>query len=202
MPSITAQEGEIESPETPTGEDGNTLFDIKRKVQNRYKVILEESWKHERPEVRNPDRRWYEIIPCQGFKKPPEQEGPFICLYSEDPPTLQLYTNRPINAKTIWKEIKKYPGTRADFHMDGEAVLFFPPSRLEMVATLAGGRKRRQLSEVQKEAMARGRVKAGLVRDEKGRIVHSQAQNSTQNGAIPTQARGLKAKVREMPRIQ
>ena len=35
-----------------------------------------------------------------------------------------------------------------------------------------------------------GRVKAGLVRDEKGRIVHSQGHNSPQNGAMPTQARG------------
>jgi hypothetical protein len=82
-----------------------------------------ESFKHERPEVRTPDWRWHEIIPCRGFKPSPQQEGPFIGLYSENPPTLQLYSDRPINAKSIWKEIRKHPGCSADFGMDGEVFL-------------------------------------------------------------------------------
>ena len=116
------------------------------------RIALEESWYHERPEVRNPDRRWYEIIPCKGFKPAPMQEGPFICLFQEAPPLLKLYSNRPQNAKNIWEELKKHEGCRADFHLDGEAELFFPLGLLPLVAEMADARKRRQLSEAQKEA--------------------------------------------------
>lgn len=143
------------------------------KLTKRYKVILEESWYHEKPEVRKPDRRWYEIIPCRGFKPRPEQEGPFICLYDEVPPTLKLYTTRRKQAMAIWKQIKKHRGTQADFHMDEEAVLYFPPELLEMVAETSGALRKRRLTESHKEAMALGREKAGLTRDEKGRITHS-----------------------------
>ncbi|MGP8049882.1 MAG: hypothetical protein ACLPYB_04655 [Desulfobaccales bacterium] len=117
------------------------------KLTKRFRIALEESWYHERPEVRNPDKRWYEIIHCKGFKKPPEQEGTFICLYSEDPPLLKLYADRPRNARAIWGAIKSNPGTKADFDLDGEAELLFPPELLVTVAKMAGGRKRRQLSE-------------------------------------------------------
>jgi hypothetical protein len=103
------------------------------KLTKRFRIVLEESWFHEKPEAPNLDRRWYEIIPCKGFKKPPMQEGPFIALHSEDPPTLMLYTDRVQNAKKIWNVIKDYPGTRADF-MDGEVDLFFPPELLTTVA--------------------------------------------------------------------
>jgi hypothetical protein len=30
--------------------------------ERRYRIVLEESWQHERPEIRNPDRIWYEQI--------------------------------------------------------------------------------------------------------------------------------------------
>lgn len=116
-------------------------------LNKRFRIALEESWYHERPEVRNPDRRWYEIIPCQGFKNPPEQEGPFICLYSEDPALLKLYTDRPRNACAIWEAIKGHPGTKADFGFDGEAELLFPSELLATVAEMAGARKKRQLSK-------------------------------------------------------
>jgi hypothetical protein len=121
---------------------------ILSKLTKRFRVALEESWQGEL--ASNPERRWLEIIPCKGFQKGPGQEGSFIGLFSEDPPTLQLYSDRPITAKKIWQAIKDHPGTRADFALDGEAVLFFPPALLEQVAELAGGRKRRQLSEEQR----------------------------------------------------
>ncbi len=156
-------------------------------LTRRFRVALEESWFHERPEVRNPDKRWYEIIPCRGFKKGPPQEGPFISLYSEDPPTLQLYTNRAQNAKNIWKEIKRHPGTRADFDLQGEAILFFPSALLEQVAELADGRRKRPpMSEDQKMKLAEARQKAGLTRDEKGRLVHAQGEITSQKrGDLP-----------------
>ena len=104
----------------------------------RYKIALEESWQHERPEVRTQDCIWYEQIPCLG--------GAFIGLYSLEPLILQLYTPRVKNAKVVWEAIKDIPGARADFHFDGEAVLFFPLEAIHVVAHLAGARKRRRLS--------------------------------------------------------
>lgn len=157
-------------------------------LTKRFKIALEESWQGET--AKNLERRWLEIVPCHGFKKGPPQEGPFISLFSEDPPTLQLYTNRVHNAKNIWQRIKNQPGCRADFALNGEAIIFFSIEVLELVCEMAGARKRRQLSEAQKEAMARGREMAGLVRDEKGRIIHCQAQNLIQNEAIPTKGKG------------
>jgi hypothetical protein len=127
------------------------------KLTRRFRVALEESWQGEL--AINPDRRWLEIIPCKGFKKGPGQEGSFIRLFSEDPPTLQLYSDRPITAKKIWQAIKDNPGTRADFALDGEAVLFFPPALLEKVAAMAGARRKRQLSaEHRKKLVAAGKV--------------------------------------------
>jgi hypothetical protein len=118
------------------------------KLTKRFRVALEESWQGEL--ASNPERRWLEIIPCNGFKKGPGQEGSFIGLFSEDPPTLHLYSNRPITAKKIWQAIKHYPGCRADFALDGEAIIFFPPALLDKVAEIAGARKRRILSEGQR----------------------------------------------------
>jgi hypothetical protein len=127
------------------------------KLTSRFRVALEESWQGEL--ASNADRRWLEIIPCGGFKKGPGQEGSFIGLYSEDPPTLQLYSDRPMTAKKIWQAIKDRPGTWADFALDGEAVLFFPPALLEKVAEMAGARKKRQLSEEHRRKL----IEAGKV---------------------------------------
>jgi hypothetical protein len=107
-------------------------------VNGRYRVVLEESWYHERSEIRSPDRHWYEQIPCRG--------GAFISLFSEDPQTLQLFTPRVKNARIVWEHIKNRPGVRVDFQMDGEVVLFFPPELLHLVADLAGASKKRRLS--------------------------------------------------------
>jgi hypothetical protein len=104
---------------------------------NRYKIALEESWQHERLEVRFPDRIWYEQIPCLG--------GVFIGLYSLDPLILQLYTPRVKNAKVVWEALKDIPGARADFHFEGEAEIYFPLNSLPQVAALAAARKRRRL---------------------------------------------------------
>src|SRR4030042_5566643 len=89
-------------------------FSLKKTFGKRYRILMEESWQHETAENKKGQEAWYEIIPCRGFKPGPPQEGPFIGLFSEDPPTLQLFTTRVGNAKSIWNEInKKHPGTRA-----------------------------------------------------------------------------------------
>jgi hypothetical protein len=114
--------------------------------ERRYRILLEESWQHERPEIRVPDRIWYEQIPCQG--------GAHIGLYSLDPLILHLFTPRVKNARTVWEAIKDMPGTKADFHFDGEAELFFPLEAIHTVADLAGARKKRRLSEAHKAKLA------------------------------------------------
>ena len=147
------------------------------KLTRRFRVALEESWQGEL--ASNPDRRWLEIIPCRGFKKGPGQEGSFIGLFSEDPPTLQLYSDRPITAKKIWQAIKDHPGTRADFALDGEAVLFFPPALLEKVAEMAGARKKRILTEEQRAKLIEA-GKPGIDALKKWREQRAQAQESPQ----------------------
>ena len=111
-------------------------------TDNRYKVTLEESYHHERSEVRSPDRIWYEQIPCLG--------GAFISVYSLDPLIFKLWTPRPNNARIVSKAIKVAAGVWADFHFDGEAEIYFPLDSLPQVAELAGARRRRRLSEEEK----------------------------------------------------
>jgi hypothetical protein len=152
------------------------------KLTKRFRVALEESWQGEL--ASNPDRRWLEIIPCKGFKKGPGQEGSFIGLFSEDPPTLQLYSNRTITAKKIWQAIKNYPGCRADFALHGEAVLFFPPPLLDKVAEMAGARKKRILTEEQRTKLIEA-GKPGIAALKKWREQRAQAQESPQIEAIP-----------------
>jgi hypothetical protein len=114
--------------------------------ERRYRIFLEESWQHETPEIRNLDRIWYEHIPCQG--------GAFIGLYSLSPLILQLLTPRVKNAKKVWETIKDFAGARADFHFDGEAVIYFPMEAIHFVAELAGARKKRRLSQFHKAKLA------------------------------------------------
>ena len=136
---------------------------------HRYRIVLEESWHHERPEIRKPDRRWYEQIPCKG--------GAFIGLYAEDPTiVLQLFTPRPKNARFIFGHIKDLPGVKADFHYDGEAVIYFPPELLQQVADMAEARVKRRLSPEARARLAE-RGRAAL---EKYRKTNYQGENLLQ----------------------
>ena len=109
------------------------------KLTPRYRITLEESWYHEKPEVRKIDRRWYEQIPCRG--------GGFIQLHSEDPPLLKLWTPQIKSARAISRE---FPALKAEF-LDGEAVIYFPPELLEQIARMAGAKRRRKMGAVHKE---------------------------------------------------
>lgn len=160
------------------------IFSWKRLTQGRWKLVFDESWTVETADNKVGEKYWYQQIPCSC--------GGHISLYALNPIVLQFYTprQRP-TCRKLAAQFEDVPGVSLDDWFDGsETVLFFPVALFVQVATAVGARRRRQISEAQKEAMARGRVKAGLVRDEKGRIVHSQGHNSTQNEAIPTRARG------------
>jgi hypothetical protein len=141
---------------------------------HRYRIVLEESWYHEQPEIRKPDRRWYEQIPCKA--------GAFISLYAETPTIiLQLYTPRVKNARFIFGHIKGFPGVKADFHFDGEAALYFSPELLDQVAEMAEARVKRVLSpEAKIKAAERGR--AAL---ERYRKANQQGVNYPQIGSVP-----------------
>lgn len=119
----------------------------------RYRIALEESWHHEHAEMRKPDRRWYEQIPCRGRA--------FIGLFAEAPTVvLQLYTPRVKNARLIFKQIEHIPGCVADFHMDGEAVIYFPVEVVHQVAELAHAKIKKWLSAGHKEKFTQAGVKA------------------------------------------
>jgi hypothetical protein len=96
---------------------------------------------------------------------------------------LQLYTPRVKNARIIWEQLKDSPGCRADFHLDGEAVLYFPSERLHQVAEMAGARVKRRLTpEARLKVAERGRVAL-----EKYRKTNCQGENPPQNS--PDQVR-------------
>jgi hypothetical protein len=123
-------------------------FQLAKIIGTRYRFDLDEAWFHERAEVREPDRLWYERIPCQ--------KDSFIGIYSVDPLVFNLYSTRPKNAGTIHEAIKDKPGfIEADFAFDGEAVIYFTKEVLPTVAELAGARKKRQLSPEQKEELSK-----------------------------------------------
>lgn len=115
-------------------------------MDNRYKVILEESWYVERPEVRSPEKIWFERITCRG--------AAFISIFSLDPLILHLWTDRVKSARIIWEAIKDAAGVWADFAFDGEAEILFPLEALPQVAEMAGARRRRRLSEAHKAKLA------------------------------------------------
>jgi hypothetical protein len=134
-------------------------------TKGRYKIILEETWQYERPEIKEPNRRFYERIPCKG--------GAFISYYCEPEPVcllrdawcplllpdcrqhgdliLQLRTPCPKNSLVIWERIKGEESCHFD-PMDGEVSIFFPARLVSLVAELAGARRKRRLSP---EARAR-----------------------------------------------
>jgi hypothetical protein len=97
-----------------------------------HQIVLDEAWHQERPEIRAPDRRWYERIPVRN--------GGHIYLYSEDPPILGLYSTQIKSARAI---VRKFPGLKAEW-MDGEAVIYFVPDFLDQIAVVAGARKKRR----------------------------------------------------------
>ncbi len=155
-------------------------FSLKKAFGKRWKIKMEESWQHEKAENRIGYEGWYEQVPtaCGGF----------IGLFQDKPTViLQFYTPKQrLTCRKLAEQFKDTPDVRLDDGFDGyDSIFYFPVGLFESVAEAFKARKRRQLSEAQKEAMALGREKAGLVRDEKGRIVHSQAQDTSQNEAIP-----------------
>jgi hypothetical protein len=114
-----------------------TIKSLAELTSGRYKIFKEESWHHEQSEMRAADWMWYEQLHCPN-------DLSFIGLYSLAPVTYQFSTNRSRTAEKIWAVIKDKSGVRADFHFDGEAVLFFPPERVLLVAEMAEAKKKRQ----------------------------------------------------------
>jgi hypothetical protein len=117
------------------------IVSIRKLSANRFKVVLEETWKHERPEVREPDKHWYEQIPCRC--------GGFIGLYDQDNAILSFYTpSKRKVCRELWVEHIGQEGWWLDAHFSGdETVLRFPASHLMEVGLAVGAYKRRQVSE-------------------------------------------------------
>ncbi|MDD3582244.1 MAG: hypothetical protein PHW74_14660 [Desulfobacca sp.] len=128
--------------------------------QNKYKIVMDESWHHSQGEDRETARKWFEMVPCRG--------GAAIYLFSENPPTLALYTPRKKNAVRICQEVK---GTRADL-LDGEAVVYFSPEFLGQVAALARAKQKRRLSPEHKKKL----TEAGKVALQRYRELNSNDQ--------------------------
>jgi len=123
-------------------------FQLAKIIGTRYRFDLDEAWFHELAEEREPNRLWYERIPCK--------KECFIGVHSVNPLVLKLYSTRPLNAKKIYEAIKGKSGfIKADFGFDGEAEIYFTKEALSTVAELAGARKKRQLTPEQKEELVK-----------------------------------------------
>lgn len=120
---------------------------VKKLAGKRFKTAVDEAWKHERPEIREPDKRWYELVPCKC--------GGEIRLYSESPAILKFYT--PSKRKTcreIFAAHANESGWKLDCVFAGDAAdLWFPVACFEEVALAVGAYKRRQVSEETKERL-------------------------------------------------
>lgn len=141
-------------------------FSLKKAFGKRYRILVEESWYHEKSENKVSFEGWYELVPttCGGF----------IGLFQEKPAViLQFYTpkQRP-TCRKLAEQFKDTPGVRLDDWFSGnETVLFFPVELFGQVAEAVGARKKRQgrpLTDAQKAAFAEGRKK-GMAALKKGR---------------------------------
>jgi len=95
------------------------------KLCKGYRIVLEESFAHEKMEGKTQDKRWYEQILC-AFGH--------IMLYAESPEFILEYytaTARPTATK-IYEKFKNVPGVKLDNHFSGyESVLYFPAHLLD-----------------------------------------------------------------------
>jgi hypothetical protein len=125
-------------------------FQLAKIIGTRYRFDLDEAWFHELAEEREPNRLWFERIPCQ--------KESFISVQSVKPLVFKLYSTRPQNAKKIHEALKGSAGfIKADFAFNAEAEIYFTKEALPTVAELAGARKKRQLTLEQKaELLKRG----------------------------------------------
>ncbi len=140
--------GRIKMAENTITTNRKGRFQLAKIIGTRYRFDLDEAWYHELAEEREPNRLWYERIPCQ--------KESFIGVHSVDPLVFKLYSTRPQNAKKIHQTIEGAPGfIKADFAFDGEAEIYFTKEAFPTVAELAGARKKRQLSPEQKEELVK-----------------------------------------------
>ena len=77
-------------------------FHLAKIIGTRYRFDLDEAWFHELAEEREPNRLWYERIPCQ--------KESFIGVHSVKPLVFKLHSTRPKNAKRIHEAIRDTPG--------------------------------------------------------------------------------------------
>lgn len=132
-------------------------FSIKKNFGKGWKIVMGESWYHEKSEGKVDFAGWYELVPttCGGF----------IGLFQDKPTViLQFYTpkQRP-TCRRLAEQFKDIPGVRLDDWLDGyETMLYFPVELFGQVAEAVGARKKRQgrpLTDAQRDAFAEGRKK-------------------------------------------
>ncbi len=156
-------------------------FSLKRAFGKRWKIQMEESWQHEKPENKTGFEGWFEQVPtaCGGF----------IALFQDKPTiVLQFYTpkQRP-TCRKLAEKFRNAPGVSLDDWFDGyETTLFFSLELFERVAEAVGARKRRVLSPEHKAKLA----EAGRVTRFSPGLAGSEDCQNLQKEAITIQARG------------
>jgi hypothetical protein len=156
-------------------------FSLKKKFGRRWRIQMEDSWAHEKPENRHGYEGWFEKVPtaCGGF----------IGLYQDKPMViLQFYTpkQRP-TCRSLAVQFKDTPGVAFDDGFDGyEATFYFPVGLFDQVAEAVGARKRRVLSPEHKAKLA----EAGKATRFNPVLPGSEDRQNLQKEVITIQARG------------
>lgn len=123
-------------------------INLKESFGKQYKIFEEESWWHEPKGEQKAGRVWSQEMRGQNGK-----------VYAKDATALLAYTDRPKTRQNL-----KQMGLTIHQWGDEEAVFVFQPERLEEVAGVLRLRRKRRMSQEQRNAaisrlaMTRGRA--------------------------------------------
>jgi len=120
-------------------------FSWEKIIEGRFKMSMDEAWELESGKNKNDEKIWYQRIPIKF-------DG-YIILKSLDPVLFEAWT--PRQKQTLRIIVNKYPEIIIDeFYNGQEGTIVFPPKYLHEVAETLGAKKRKKLTEIQKEELS------------------------------------------------
>ena len=143
---------------------------LKQQFGDRYKVEFEQSYRDERPEFRAQEASWLMVIPCQHGE---------ICPWGDD--TLAVCSK---TAGSVAKRLKALPFvTVAQDGADGVNVVF-SLEHFEEVAAIMKPRRRRQVSEAERQRLAEMSARYSPFRRKEPPVPFPESPNSAQISTI------------------
>jgi hypothetical protein len=109
------------------------MIDLKSAAGDRYRVVTDESW------VPGEDRRWHRRIPAR-----------YGHIYVHGAAELGVFCD----ASRVWRRLAAIPGARLHQSGDGERAYVIPFGHLDAAASIIRARRRPQLSDERRAALA------------------------------------------------